>query len=206
MTEKKATDITFHKPHVARADKEVLLGQKGILLWFTGMSAAGKSTIAHTLESELFARGRLTAVFDGDNVRHGLNKDLGFSKADREENIRRIAEVAKLFVENGLIVMTAFISPYRDDREKVRSIMGKDFVEIYIKCPIEELEKRDPKGIYKKARAGLVKDFTGISAPYEEPLNPELVFDTSAMSVEECVKELLDYLNSHHNRADMVKL
>ncbi|TAN43901.1 MAG: adenylyl-sulfate kinase [Nitrospirae bacterium] len=206
MTESQAANITFHRPHVSRQDKERLLGQKGMLLWFTGMSAAGKSTIAHALESELFSRGRMTVVLDGDNVRHGLNKDLGFSKADREENIRRISEVAKLFVENGLIVMTAFISPYLADRDRVRSYMGGDFVEIYVKCPMEELERRDPKGIYKKARAGAIDDFTGITAPYEEPPCPELTLDTSLMPVRECVKGLMNYLDSHYNRADMVKL
>lgn len=194
MSEQKATNITFHKPLACRQDKEKLLGQKGILLWFTGMSAAGKSTIAHAFENELFLRGHLTVVLDGDNVRHGLNRDLGFSKEDRQENIRRIGEMASLFIQNGLIVMTAFISPYRSDRDRVRSGLGEDFVEIYIKCPLEELERRDPKGIYKKARAGIINDFTGISAPYEEPLRPELTFDTSVMSVKECTDALFDYL------------
>ncbi len=200
MAKQVATNITQHAPIISRQDKEKLLGQKGILLWFTGLSAAGKSTIAHTLESELLKRGYLAAVLDGDNIRHGLNKDLGFSHDDREENIRRIGEVAKLFVGNGVITMTAFISPYRADRDRVRAnIQNGDFVEIYVKCPMDELERRDPKGLYKKARAGEIKEYTGISAPYEEPANPEITLDTSELSLPECVDTVLNYLNQQGN-------
>lgn len=192
---KAATNITWHHSLVSRPDKEKLLNQKGILLWFTGISASGKSTIAHELEARLFGRGNLTAVMDGDNIRHGLNANLGFSPEDRSENIRRIGEVAKLFVENGIITMTAFISPYIADRDKVRCTMqDKGFAEIYVKCPVEVAECRDPKGIYKKARAGLIKDFTGISAPYEEPAAPELTLDTSEMTLEQSVNAIMEFL------------
>jgi len=192
----KATNIKWHEPSITRQDKERLLNQKGVLLWFTGLSAVGKSTLAHALEDELFQCDCLTRVLDGDNVRHGLNNDLGFSPEDRMENIRRIGEVAKLFAESGVITMTAFISPYRSDRDRVRANMKDgDFVEVYLRCPLSELESRDPKGLYKKALQGLIKDFTGISAPYEEPLNPELTIDTSELSVEDCVGIIMRYLN-----------
>ncbi|MFO0754141.1 MAG: adenylyl-sulfate kinase [Thermodesulfovibrionales bacterium] len=193
--ETRATNVTWHRPAVGRQEKETLLSQKGILLWFTGLSASGKSTIAHALEHELYRSGYLTAVLDGDNIRHGLNRDLGFSHREREENIRRIGEVAKLFTENGIITMTAFISPFRSDRDKVRASLGEEnFVEIYVKCPLEELRRRDPKGLYKKALAGEVKEFTGISSPYEEPLLPEIILDSSLLSPDECVQELLRLL------------
>jgi len=192
----KSTNIRWHESSITRQDKERLLNQKGVLLWFTGLSAVGKSTLANALENELFQCDCLTTVLDGDNVRHGLNNDLGFSPEDRMENIRRIGEVAKLFAESGVITMTAFISPYRSDRERVRANMkAGDFVEIYLKCPLNELEARDPKGLYKKAHQGLIKDFTGISAPYEEPLNPELTIDTSELSVEHCVEIIMRHLN-----------
>ncbi|MBZ0156381.1 MAG: adenylyl-sulfate kinase [Alphaproteobacteria bacterium] len=193
--ETKATNVTWHRPAVSRQEKEKLLSQRGILLWFTGLSASGKSTIAHALEHELYRAGYLTAVLDGDNIRHGLNKDLGFSPREREENIRRIGEVGKLFIENGIITMTAFISPFRSDRDKVRASLGEgNFIEIYVKCPIEELRRRDPKGLYKKALAGEVKEFTGISSPYEEPLSPEITLDTYVNSPGECVQALLRLL------------
>jgi adenylylsulfate kinase len=192
----KSTNIKWHESSITRQDKERLLDQKGVLLWFTGLSAAGKSTLANALENELFHCDCLTRVLDGDNVRHGLNNDLGFSPEDRMENIRRIGEVAKLFAESGVITMTAFISPYRSDRDRVRENMKNgDFVEVYLKCPMKELETRDPKGLYKKAHQGLIKDFTGISAPYEEPLDPELIIDTSELSVEHCVEIIMRYLN-----------
>jgi adenylylsulfate kinase len=191
-----ATNIKWHEASITRQDKERLLNQKGVLLWFTGLSAVGKSTLANALENELFHCDCLSRVLDGDNVRHGLNNDLGFSPGDRTENIRRIGEVAKLFAESGVITMTAFISPYRSDRDRVRANMNNgDFVEVYLKCPLKELESRDPKGLYKKALQGLIKDFTGISAPYEEPLNPELTIDTSELSVERCVEIIMMYLN-----------
>ena len=195
MDKIKSTNITWHKAHIGRQDKEKLLGQKGVLLWFTGLSGSGKSTIAHGVEENLYNMGYLTVVLDGDNIRHGLNKNLGFSPEDRAENIRRVGEVAKLFVETGIITMTAFISPYRSDRDKVRTLLQKDdFIEVYVKCPLEVLEKRDPKGLYKKAREGIIKEFTGISAPYEEPLNPEIILDTSVLSPENCIKNVIDYL------------
>jgi adenylylsulfate kinase len=169
-----ATNIKWHESMVSRGDKETLLGQKGCVLWFTGLSGSGKSTVACTLEHALNARGKMTALLDGDNVRHGLNKNLGFTQADREENIRRIGEVSKLFADAGIITLVSFISPYLKDREAVRQRCPGDFVEVYMKIPIEVCEQRDPKGLYKKARAGQLKGFTGIDDPYEEPTNPEL--------------------------------
>ena len=167
------------------------------MLWLTGLSASGKSTISMGLEAELFSHGLNTYVLDVDNVRHGLCGDLGFSPQDRAENIRRIGEVAHLMVDAGLIVITTFISPYRADRDRVRKIMedsGRCFVEVYVKCPVEVCQQRDPKGLYKKALAGEVKEFTGISAPYEEPLKPQLVLETDKLSVAECVTQIVDYL------------
>ncbi|KAI3424272.1 hypothetical protein D9Q98_009626 [Chlorella vulgaris] len=173
-----ATNIKFHDGMVPRDVKEEILGQKGVVLWFTGLSGSGKSTVACTLEHALAARGKMTVLLDGDNVRHGLNKNLGFSAQDREENIRRIGEVSKLFAESGVITLASFISPYRKDRENVRIRMADgDFVECYMRIPIELCEERDPKGLYKAARAGKIKGFTGIDDPYEEPLAAELVID-----------------------------
>jgi adenylylsulfate kinase len=193
----KSQNITWSQSSVTREDKEKLLGQKGTLLWFTGLSASGKSTIAHAVERLLCETDHLAVVLDGDNIRHGLNNDLGFSQKDREENIRRIGEVAKLLAENGVITMTAFISPYRADRNRVRASLNEgDFIEIYLKCTLTELKKRDPKGLYKKAEAGLIQDFTGISAPYEEPLKPEIILDTSELSCGECVERVMEYLRS----------
>ena len=186
MAEQKATNITWHESSVSKGDREALLKQKGVVIWFTGLSASGKSTIAHAVEEELFNRGHLCYVLDGDNIRHGLNKNLGFSPEDREENIRRIGEVANLFAQAGLITMTAFISPYRADRDKARALLKEgEFLEIYIHVPLDVAEERDPKGLYKKAIAGEIKEFTGISAPYEEPLNPELKIDTSLYGIEQ---------------------
>lgn len=166
-----------------------------MVLWFTGLSGAGKSTLAHAVHEKLFRLGWHTYVLDGDNMRHGLNRDLGFSAADRTENIRRIGEVAKLFVDAGVVVMAAFISPFRQDRDQVRaSLAPGEFIEIYVKCGLERCEARDPKGLYKKARAGQIPDFTGISSPYEEPRNPELVIDTEQLGIDQAVATILDYL------------
>jgi adenylylsulfate kinase len=166
------------------------------LVWFTGLSGAGKSTIAHHLEKELFDRGVRAYVLDGDNVRHGINSNLGFSREDRKENLRRIAELSRLFVDAGIVVLAAFISPYREDREYVKEKVGEDnFFEIYVKCPIEVCEKRDAKGLYKKARAGIIKGYTGVDAPYEEPGKPDLVLNTDALSVEESVRKVLELLD-----------
>ena len=195
MKDQKATNVIWHEHIVKQADREKLLNQKGILLWFTGLSASGKSTIANEVSYKLYKSGKLTYVLDGDNIRHGLNKNLGFSPEDREENIRRISEVSKLFVDAGVIAMTAFISPYRKDRDFARQLVGEGrFIEIFVKASVDICEERDPKGFYKKAKAGEIKEFTGISAPYEEPLKPEIVLDADTMSIEEEVKTVLDYL------------
>jgi len=191
----RSTNITWHAGHVSRPDREAVLGQRGVTVWLTGLSGSGKSTVAVAVEAELVARGHLAYVLDGDNVRHGLNKNLGFSPEDRTEHIRRIGEVAKLFTEAGVIVLTSFISPYRADRDAVRAIMEPgDFVEAYVSAPLETCEGRDVKGLYAKARAGKIPEFTGISAPYEEPSAPELVIDTHAQSVEESVAQVVGYL------------
>lgn len=179
----KATNIHWHEGQIKKESRERLNNHQGVCLWFTGLSGSGKSTVAIEAESLLYERGVRTYILDGDNIRHGLNKDLGFSPEDRTENIRRIGEVSKLFVDAGLIVMTAFISPYRGDRDTVRKLMKDgEFVEIYVECDLEVCEQRDPKGLYKKARAGEIKEFTGIDAPYEEPKNPELVINTSEVT------------------------
>jgi len=193
--EQKATNITWHQHAVSREDREALLKQKGVLIWFTGLSASGKSTVANELTYELHQKGALTYVLDGDNIRHGLNKNLGFSPEDRAENIRRISEVGKLFADAGLITTTAFISPYRKDRDYARELLGKGrFIEVFVKASIDTCEQRDPKGLYKKAKNGEIKEFTGISAPYEEPLQPEIILDADTMTVEEEVNTVLDYL------------
>ncbi len=196
-TETRATNITWHEGHVGRPEREALLKQRGATLWFTGLSGSGKSTVAFTLEHALVQQGHLAYVLDGDNIRHGLNKNLGFSAADREENIRRIGEVAKLFADAGLVVMTSFISPYRKDRDTVRALheaAGLPFVEIHVATPIETCETRDPKGLYKKARAGQLKNFTGIDDPYEPPTKPELTLDATSTSPQEATVQLLSYL------------
>ena len=196
MAESKSTNITWHAGQVTRKDREKVLGQRGVTLWLTGLSGSGKSTVAVAAEHALVERGRLSYVLDGDNVRHGLNKNLGFSPDDRTENIRRIAEVAKLFTDAGVIVLTSFISPYRADRDAARAIFGEgDFVEVFVSTSLETCEERDPKGLYKKARAGQIPDFTGISAPYEAPERPELVLDTGKLAVPESVAALLRYLD-----------
>ena len=197
MTEQKATNITWHEANVVQADREKLLNQKGCVIWFTGLSGSGKSTLALEVESKLHQRGHLTYVLDGDNVRHGLNKNLGFSPEDREENIRRIGEVAKLFADAGVIGMTAFISPYRADRDNARDLLDEGrFVEVFVDCPLEVCEARDTKGLYEKARAGEIKEFTGISAPYEAPAQPELTVNTSDQSLEECTANVIALLES----------
>ena len=196
MSELRATNITWHGGTVERADREKLLGQRGVTLWLTGLSAAGKSTIAVILERILLERGRLAYRLDGDNIRHGLNSNLGFSADDRAENIRRIGDVAKLFTDAGMIVIASFISPYRADRGAVRALMSPgDFVEVYVKVSVEAAERRDPKGLYKKARSGEIKGFTGIDDPYEEPERPELVIDTENYSPEQAARAIADYLD-----------
>ena len=197
MAEQKATHITWHESQVSRADRESVLEQRGTTVWLTGLSGSGKSTIAVAAERALIDRGRLAFVLDGDNIRHGLNKNLGFSPDDRSENIRRIGEVAKLFTESGVIVFSSFISPYRADRDAVRELMEPgDFIEVLVDASVETCESRDVKGLYKKARAGEIPEFTGISAPYEAPEKPEVTVDTNAQSVEESVQLVLDYLES----------
>jgi adenylylsulfate kinase len=190
-----STNIKWHETMVKRSDKERLLEQKGCVLWFTGLSGSGKSTVACTVEHALNSRGKMTALLDGDNIRHGLNSNLKFTAEDRKENIRRIGEVSKLFADSGIITLVSFISPYRADRDAVRRRCPGDFVECYMKIPIEICEGRDPKGLYKKARAGQLKGFTGIDDPYEEPLSPELTITVKdANSPERAAKQILDYL------------
>lgn len=191
MTEDKNIYPVFDRM-LSRQDKEKLLAQRSVMIWFTGLSGSGKSTIAIALERELHQRGLLCRILDGDNIRSGINNNLGFTEADRIENIRRIAEVSKLFVDTGIITIAAFISPSNDIREMAANIIGKeDFIEIYVSTPIEECERRDVKGLYAKARRGEIKNFTGISAPFEAPLNPALTLDTSVLSLEECVDKIL---------------
>ena len=199
MSEVKATNITWHEGSVTRTERQKLLGQKGCTVWFTGLSACGKSTIAVALEQVLIQRGRAAYVLDGDNVRHGLNKNLGFSAEDRAENIRRIGEVAKLFADSGLITLASFISPYAADRDAARKVHADSdlpFVECFVDTPLEVCEQRDPKGLYKKARAGEIKGFTGIDDPYEAPTNPELRLTTADRDVAACVAEVLAHLES----------
>jgi adenylylsulfate kinase len=182
MSQPKSENIVWHQTTVSKEERESINGHKGCTVWLTGLSGSGKSTLANLLEKALWERGVRSYVLDGDNVRHGLNKDLGFSPEDRTENIRRIGEVAKLFTEAGVINSTAFISPYRADRDLVREIMNDgDFIEVMVDCDLDECEKRDPKGLYKKARAGEIPEFTGISAPYEAPEKPELTINTTPL-------------------------
>lgn len=194
----KATNITWHESLVSAADRERALGQKGATIWMTGLSGSGKSTIAHALEAALVRRGHAAYVLDGDNIRHGLNGDLGFSDADRVENIRRIGEVARLFVGANILTITAFISPFRADRDRVRALHEPGrFLEVFVDCPLEACAERDPKGLYKKALAGQIPEFTGVSSPYEPPERPEIVLPTSQLAVSDSVKRVLDYLASH---------
>ena len=195
MTMNKSTNITWHEGRISRNAREELLKQKGIVLWFTGLSGSGKSTLANAVEERLFGMGCLTYVLDGDNIRHGLNKNLGFSPDDREENIRRIGEVAKLFCDAGIIVMTAFISPYQKDRDQARGLLDSErFIEIYCSATFDACAERDPKGLYKKAKAGEIKNFTGLDAPYEAPSNPELVVPTHELTIEESVDRVISFL------------
>ncbi len=198
MKQQKATNVTWHSHAIKREERESLLQQKGVVLWFTGLSGSGKSTIANEVAYKLHSMEKLSYTLDGDNIRHGLNKNLGFSPEDRKENIRRISEVTNLFLDAGLIILTAFISPYRVDRNFCRELVGKSrFIEIYVKASLDTCENRDPKNLYKKARAGEIKEFTGINAPYEAPENPELVIDTDKCNVEESVDLVLNKLKEY---------
>lgn len=200
MTEQKATNVHWHHGEITREDRNRLLGQKGATLWFTGLSGSGKSTVAVALEKALFEQGRLCYRLDGDNIRFGINKNLGFSAEDRAENIRRIGEIAKLYVDTGVLALSSFISPYREDRDNVRKLHEEadlPFIEVFVDCSLDEAEKRDPKGLYKKARAGEIKNFTGIDDPYEAPRNPELHLHTDQMTLEEEVAAIMDYLKEH---------
>jgi adenylylsulfate kinase len=191
----KSSNVVWHHATVNRQRREALNGHKSVILWFTGLSGAGKSTLAHAVEEALHQRGCRTFVFDGDNVRHGLCGDLSFSLEDRQENIRRVGEMTKLFLEAGVISLTAFISPMREDRRRVRSLVPHgDFIEVYCRCGIETCESRDVKGLYKKARAGEIREFTGISSPYEEPQNAEVVVDTDRLSLEQSVAQVIAQL------------
>ena len=197
MSEPKSQNISKVQLQVTRAQREAALGQRGVTVWFTGLSASGKSTVATSVDQLLTGRGKHCYVLDGDNIRFGLNRDLGFSPEDRNENIRRIGEVAKLFTQAGIINLTAFISPYIVDRDRNREIQEpRDFIEVFVECPLEVCETRDPKGLYAKARAGLVKEFTGISAPYEAPVNPEVVLHTDRETEEESARRVVEFLES----------
>lgn len=190
-----ASNIVWHETTITKEERHQLNQHKGGILWFTGLSGSGKSTLSNAVEKKLYQMGARTYVLDGDNVRHGLNKDLGFSPEDRRENIRRIGEVAKLFVDAGFIVITAFISPYQEDRQLARNLVEeKEFHEVYVKCSLAECEKRDPKGLYQKARNGEIPQFTGISAPYEEPYKAELLVETDKHTIDESVSKVVQYL------------
>ncbi|MEH7085771.1 adenylyl-sulfate kinase [Neobacillus drentensis] len=191
----KPTNITWHETSISKENRREKNGHGSCALWFTGLSGSGKSTIANAVSNELFRRGISEYVLDGDNIRHGLNKDLGFSDYDRTENIRRIGEVAKLFVDSGKVVTTAFISPFRSDRDQVRALFEDgEFIEVFVQCPIEECERRDPKQLYAKARRGEIKDFTGIDSPYEAPEQPEITLHSDQVTVEEAVEQVFAYL------------
>lgn len=190
-------NITWHQATIKTRDRRELNGHKSCVLWFTGLSGSGKSTLANAVDSALYSQGFRSFVLDGDNIRHGLNKDLSFRPEDRKENIRRIGEVAKLFVDSGQIVSTAFISPFREDRALVRDLFGVDeFFEIYVNCPIQVCEIRDPKGLYQKARNGEIPDFTGISSPYEIPVDPDIIIDSARLNIQESIKHILAFLES----------
>ncbi len=189
------SNIIWHQSTITKKSRQLLNGHKSCVLWFTGLSGSGKSTLANAVDHELFKQGFRSYVLDGDNIRHGLNSDLHFGTQDRKENIRRIGEVAKLFVDSGQIVSSAFISPFVEDRELVRSMFEKDeFIEIFLKCPIQVCENRDPKGLYKKARKGEIPDFTGIDSPYEIPPKPEVIIETHKMTIEQSVKKIIAFL------------
>jgi len=200
MVEQKATNVTWHDGEIVREDRNQLLGQQGATLWFTGLSGSGKSTIAVALEQALFQRSKLSYRLDGDNIRLGINKNLGFSADDRSENIRRIGEIAKLFVDSSVIALSSFISPYRADRDRVRELHAESnfaFIEVFVDCSLAEAEARDPKGLYKKARAGEIKNFTGIDDPYEAPTEAEIHLHTDKMTLEEEVDVIMAYLEQH---------
>lgn len=190
----KSDNVVWHKGHVDLDDRRKLLNGENKVIWFTGFSGAGKSTIAHALEKRLYEKKIASYVLDGDNVRHGLCGNLGFTLEDRKENIRRVGEACKLMHDAGLYVMACFISPYENERSFVRNLVGRDFVEVFVKCSIEECERRDVKGLYKKAREGQIKNFTGVNDPYEVPEDAELILDTTELSVEECVDKIMEYL------------
>lgn len=196
MTNGVASNIVWHEASVTKEERHLMNQHQGGILWLTGLSGSGKSTLANAVEKRLHEMGIRSYVLDGDNIRHGLNKDLGFSEKDRKENIRRIGEVSKLFVDAGILVITAFISPYQQDRKLAREMVEtKDFNEVYLKCPLKECEKRDPKGLYKKARKGEIVQFTGISAPYEEPDDPELVIETDKNTIDGSLDQMISYLS-----------
>ncbi|WP_018924047.1 adenylyl-sulfate kinase [Salsuginibacillus kocurii] len=196
----KQEHIVWHDQSVSRSEREEKQGHPGLVLWFTGLSGSGKSTLANALDRLLFEKEKRTYVLDGDNVRHGLNQDLGFTAEDRQENIRRISEVAKLFADAGTIVSTAFISPYAADREQAKQLIGEEtFVEVFVQCDLDTCEERDPKGLYRKARTGEIPSFTGISAPYEEPEAPKIVVNTAEQTVEETVQTIIQELQSTYN-------
>jgi adenylylsulfate kinase len=200
VTEQKATNVHWHHGDITRQDRARLIKQRGATLWFTGLSGSGKSTVAVALEQALYELGHLSYRLDGDNIRLGINKNLGFSAEDRTENIRRIGEIAKLFADTGVITLSSFISPYQADRDRVREIHDASkltFIEVYVDCPLAAAEERDPKGLYKKARAGEIKNFTGIDDPYEAPVNPEIHLKTHEMSIGEDVEAIISYLKQH---------
>jgi len=194
MFNQQSSNVHKHEGVVSRKDRSGLLGHNNKVLWFTGLSGSGKSTIARSVEKTLHDKGVMTYVLDGDNIRQGLNGDLGFSASDRVENIRRIGEVTKLFHDAGVMVLVCFISPYTESRTQVRSLIGEDFVEVHVDCSVAGCEQRDVKGLYKKARSGEIADFTGVSAPYEKPENAELVLDTESLSVDDCAQKVIEYL------------
>ena len=188
-------NIKWHNSSISRNDLESLRGHKGFVIWFTGLSGSGKSTLANALNEDLYAQKISTYLLDGDNIRYGLCKDLGFSDKDREENIRRIGEVANLFMNAGIVTITAFVSPFKSDRDRVRNIIGKDFIEIFCAANLDICETRDTKGLYKKARLGEIKDFTGISSPYEIPNNPEIIVETGSLDLKTSVRQIMKYLS-----------
>ncbi len=195
MEKTKSSNTVWHDATITKQNREKLFKQSGVALWFTGLSGSGKSTIANAVENRLYKMGHHTYVLDGDNVRHGLNSDLGFSEEDRIENIRRLSELVRLFTDAGIIVLSAFISPFKKDRESARSLLNEgDFFEVYCRCDLSECENRDPKGLYKKARAGEIPEFTGISSPYEEPENPEIIVNTDKDSINACAEIIVEHL------------